>query len=95
MKNDPNAVGYDGLFWAGRGTKSISVNGFACAKNNIRNQNYPLWRNLFIVLPTSNPNADVQRFIDWVRTSPEAGVIINKVGGVPVYNKKAAKKTTK
>ena len=31
----------------------------------------------------------MQKFVDWVRTSPEAGAIISQVGGVPVYNKKA------
>jgi phosphate transport system substrate-binding protein len=91
VKNDPNAIGYDGLFWAGRGTRSVKVNGFACETHNIRNQNYPLWRNLFIVLPTGSPDPDVTKFVDWVRTSPEAGTIISKVGGVPVYNKKSKK----
>ena len=39
-------------------------------------------------MPTASPNPLVQSFADFVRTSPIAGTIISKAGGVPAFNKK-------
>jgi phosphate transport system substrate-binding protein len=90
VKQDPNAIGYDGLAWQGKGQKALKVNGIACeaSKISVEPLKYPLSRYIFIVLPTTSPSAAVQKFVDWARTSPEAGTIINKAGGVAAFNKK-------
>src|SRR3954447_21889944 len=90
VKQDPNAIGYDGLAWQGKGQKALKVNGVPCEakKISVEPLKYPLSRYIFIVLPTTSPSPAVQKFVDWARTSPEAGTIINKAGGVAAFNKK-------
>lgn len=96
VKQDPAAIGYDGLAWQGKGQKALKVNGVPClaSKVSVEPLKYPLSRFLFLVLPgdgSSSPPA-LQKFIDWARTSPRAGEVILKAGGVPAFNKKAKKK---
>src|ERR1700754_1633219 len=93
VKQDPNAIGYAGLAGQKKGIKPIKVEGISCEAKNISVEplKYPLSRYIFIVLPTSSPSPAVQKFVDWARTSPIAGEIINKAGGVAAFNKKAKK----
>jgi phosphate transport system substrate-binding protein len=90
VKQDPNAIGYAGLAWQKKGLKPVKVEGKACEAKNISVEplKYPLSRYIFIVLPTANPSPAVQKFVDWARTSPVAGEVINKAGGVAAFNKK-------
>ena len=87
VKQDPAAIGFSGLAWKGKGVKTPKVNGQPCEPKAIKNFNFPLSRYIFAVLPTENPNADVVKWINWVRTSKAAGKIIKKAGGVPAFNK--------
>jgi phosphate transport system substrate-binding protein len=87
VKNDPNAIGYAGLAWQGKGLDDINVNGIPCAPKKIKKLKYPLSRYIFTVLPTSNPNPQVTKWIDWARTSKAAGQVIDHAGGVPAFNK--------
>jgi phosphate transport system substrate-binding protein len=91
VKKDPAAIGYDGLAWQGKGQRALRVNGVPCVagKISVEPLKYPLSRYIFIVLPTNNPSRAVQKFVDWARTSPLAGQVILKAGGVPAFNKKA------
>jgi phosphate transport system substrate-binding protein len=91
VKKDPAAIGYDGLAWQGKGQKALRVNGVPCipSKISVEPLKYPLSRYIFIVLPTDSPSRAVQKFVDWARTSPLAGQVILKAGGVPAFNKKA------
>jgi phosphate transport system substrate-binding protein len=95
VKQDPNAIGYDGLAWQGPGQKALKVNGVPClpSKISVEPLKYPLSRYLFMVLPgdgsTSSPA--LLKFIDWMRLSPLAGEVISKAGGVPAFNKKPKK----
>ena len=75
VKQDPNAIGYDGLAWQGNGQKTLKVNGIPCQANKISVEplKYPLSRYLFLVLPNSGASPALQKFIDWARLSPEAG----------------------
>src|ERR1700753_2608270 len=93
VKQDPNAIGYAGLAWLQKGIKQGKVTAMACEGKNISVEplKYPLSRYIFVVLPTASPSPAVQKFVDWARTSPEAGEIINKAGGVAAFNKKAKK----
>jgi len=96
VKQDPNAIGYDGLAWQGKGQKALKVNGVPCVSSKISVEplKYPLSRYIFLVLPgdgSTSPPA-LTKFIDWARRSPLAGETIAKAGGVPAFNKKAKKK---
>jgi phosphate transport system substrate-binding protein len=90
VKQDPNAIGYAGLAWQKKGIKPVKVNGIKCEPKNISVEplKYPLSRYIFVVLPTDSPSPAVQKFVDWARTSAEAGAVINKAGGVAAFNKK-------
>jgi len=95
VKQDPAAIGYDGLAWQGPGQKALKVNGVPCipSKISVEPLKYPLSRYLFMVLPgdgSSSPPA-LLKFIDWMRLSPLAGEVIAKAGGVPAFNKKPKK----
>src|SRR3954449_8392615 len=95
VKQDPNAIGYDGLAWQGKGQKALKVNGVPCQANKISVEplKYPLSRYLFLVLPGdgSGISPALSKFIDWARRDPLAGEVIAKAGGVPAFNKKAKK----
>lgn len=94
VKQDPNAIGYDGLAWQGKGQKALKVNGVPCIprKISVEPLKYPLSRYIFVVLPTNSPSPAVQKFVDWARRSPLAGTVISKAGGVPAFNKKPRKR---
>lgn len=94
VKQDPNAIGYDGLAWQGHGQKTLKVNGILCKASNISVEplKYPLSRYLFLVVPSSGVSPALQKFIDWARRSPLAGEVILRAGAVPAYNKKPKKK---
>jgi phosphate transport system substrate-binding protein len=87
VKQDKFAIGYDGLAYA-KLLRPIKVNGVPCDHGNVRSQRYPLSRYIYFVLPSSNPDPNVTKFVDWARRSALAGAVINKAGGVSVFNKK-------
>jgi phosphate transport system substrate-binding protein len=96
VKQDPNAIGYDGLAWQGKGQKALKVNGIPCeaSKISVEPLKYPLSRYLFLVLPGdgSQISPALAKFIDWARRSPLAGETILRAGGVPAFNKSPKKK---
>jgi phosphate transport system substrate-binding protein len=89
VSHDTNAIGYVGLAHsgAGSGVKKLTVGGVPCDDAHIKNESYPLFRYIWAVLPNANPNRNVQRFFDWVRTSRAAGKIISRGGAVPAFNR--------
>ncbi len=89
IKQDPNAIGYVGLAHSGKGSgiKALALNGVSCTQANIKNESYPLFRYIWAVLPTKKPSVAVEQFVDWMRTSKQAGKIISKAGAVPAFNK--------
>ena len=99
VKGNPNAIGYVGLANSrpGSGVKRLNLNGQPCQASAIKTLKYPLSRYAWFVLPTNNPSRIAQRFGDWIRTSYDAGVIVDKAGAVPIYNttKKPKKKKKK
>jgi phosphate transport system substrate-binding protein len=90
VSKDPNGIGYVGIAHTGKGSgvKTVDVNGVPCNQANIKSENYPLFRYAWGVLPTKNPSKAVEKFFDWVRTSKQAGQIINRGGAVAAFNKK-------
>jgi phosphate transport system substrate-binding protein len=93
VSEDAGAIGYIGLAHtgAGSGVKALSINNVTCTTANIKNESYPLWRWIWAVIPTPSksvhPNANVEKFINWVATSSKAGTVISKAGAVPAFNK--------
>jgi phosphate transport system substrate-binding protein len=90
VSKDPNAVGYIGLAHSGKGSgvKKLTLNGVSCSQANIKNETYPMFRYIWGVLPTNGASRNVEKFFDWVRTSKQAGQIINRAGAVAAFNKK-------
>ncbi|MEV4419541.1 substrate-binding domain-containing protein [Patulibacter sp. NPDC049589] len=88
VAKDQAAIGYHGLAWVTKKERVLKINGIAPSAKTIGNQTYPLTRFIFFVLPTTNPNKNVQKFVDWVRTSAAAGKVLTKSGAVPAFNKK-------
>jgi len=90
VSKDPNGIGYVGIAHTGKGSgvKTVDVNGIPCNQANIKTENYPLFRYAWGVVPTSHPSVAVEKFFDWVRTSKQAGQIINRGGAVAAFNKK-------
>src|ERR1700733_1672756 len=87
---DPNAVGYIGLAHSGKGSgvKKLTLNGGSCSQANIKNETYPMFRSIWGAPPTTGASRNVEKFFDWVRTSKQAGQIINRAGAVAAFNKK-------
>jgi phosphate transport system substrate-binding protein len=88
VRQDPDAIGYDGLAWQGNGQKTLKVNGIPCSPQKIKPLKYPLSRFIFLVLPTGTTNKALLKFIDWARRDAAAGDVIAAAGGVPAFNKK-------
>jgi phosphate transport system substrate-binding protein len=90
VSKDPNAIGYIGLAHSGNnsGVKKLTLNGVACNQANIKNETYPMFRYIWGVLPTNGASRTVEKFFDWVRSSKQAGQIINRAGAVAAFNKK-------
>lgn len=92
ISEDSNAIGYVGLAHShGNGVKTLAINGVGCNTQTIKNESYPLWRWIWAVIPTPSksqqPNAQVEKFINWVATSSKAGGVISRAGAVPAFNK--------
>lgn len=86
-RNFENAIGYTFRYYSqemvrNKQIKLLSINGVAPTKETIRNGEYPMTMNFYIVTAgTENPN--VQKLIDWV-LSPQGQSLIEKVGYVPI-----------
>jgi phosphate transport system substrate-binding protein len=89
VASNRSAIGYNGLAYVNdnKKLKALRLNGVPCDAAHVKTFKYPLSRYIFFVLPQANPNPEVEKFIDWARTSAAAGAIIAKAGGVPAFNK--------
>jgi phosphate transport system substrate-binding protein len=87
IEHDPNSIGYVGLAHSQTGVRKLTIGGVPCDDAHIKNGTYPLLRYVWSVLPTANPNLQVEQFFNWVRTSAAAGLIIHRAGAVPAFNR--------
>lgn len=87
VRQNPNSIGYTALAWLSPKFRTLKVNGQPCSPRTIKRFKYPLTRYIFFVVPTSNPNPEVLKFINWARVSRAAGKVIARAGGVPAFNK--------
>ena len=89
VAKDPNAIGYVGFAHSkGKGLKTLTLNGVACAPKYVKAQAYPLSRYIWFVSASDNPDPDVIRFATWIRTSAAAGKLLKRAGAVPAFNRK-------
>jgi phosphate transport system substrate-binding protein len=88
VRQNPNAIGYDGLGYVTPDQKLIAVakDGKAPyvlpSKETVTDGSYPIARALYMFTP-DEPSAQVKAYLDWVRT--EGQVMVAQLGFVPLH----------
>jgi len=88
IRDNPNAIGYDGLGYVTEDMKVVAV-----AKDNdqkpilpsietVNNNTYPISRDLYMYTAGEPPKI-IREYLDWIR-SPEAQLIVIELGFVPL-----------
>ncbi len=88
IRQNPNAIGYDGLGYVTEDLKVIAV--YSGAANNfvipsaetVDNQHYPIARDLYMYT-AGEPTGEIKAYLDWILTS-EAQKIVTALGFVPI-----------
>lgn len=62
--------------------KLLNINGIAPTKENIRNNQYPI-ASEFYVVTASTDNPHVDEFVEWI-LSPQGQELVEKTGYVPM-----------
>jgi phosphate transport system substrate-binding protein len=87
VRQNPNAIGYDGLGYVTPDQKVIAVakDGKAShvlpSKETVTDGTYPIARSLYMYTPVE-PSDQVKAYLDWVRT--EGQVMVAQLGFVPL-----------
>ncbi len=92
VRQNPNAIGYDGLGYVPKDLKVIAVAKSAGEKyvlpmiSTVNDKSYPIARDLYMYT-AGQPTGAVRDYLDWI-LSPEAQKIVSELGFVPVllYN---------
>jgi phosphate transport system substrate-binding protein len=90
VRQNPNAIGYDGLGYVTPDQKVIAVakDGKAPhvlpSKETVTDGSYPIARALYMVTPDV-PSDEVKAYLDWVRT--EGQVMVAQLGFVPLHDR--------
>lgn len=88
VRDNPNAIGYDGLGYVTEGMKLISVARdeggpyFLPSIETVNSGDYPISRDLYMYTATE-PSGIVREYMDWI-LSPEAQEIVAELGFVPI-----------
>ena len=88
IRDNPNAIGYDGLGYVTPDLKVIAVARQADGSyvlpsvENVNNNTYPIARDLYMYT-NGQPEGAVKDYLDWIFT-PEAQEIVAELGFVPV-----------
>jgi phosphate transport system substrate-binding protein len=88
IRQNPNAIGYDGLGYVTEGMKVIAVskdsnNNFILpSAETVNNSEYPIARDLYMYT-NGEPEGNVKIYMDWI-LSPEAQSIVLELGFVPL-----------
>jgi phosphate transport system substrate-binding protein len=88
IRQNPNAIGYDGLGYVTEDLKVIAV--FSEAADNfvipsaetVVNQQYPIARDLYMYT-AGEPIGEIKTYLSWILTS-EAQMIVSALGFVPI-----------
>ena len=88
LRQNPNAIGYDGLGYVPTDLKVIAV---AVNANSpyvlpsvatVNDKSYPVARDLYMYT-AGQPTGAVKAYLDWIVT-PEAQTIVEELGFVPI-----------
>jgi phosphate transport system substrate-binding protein len=88
IRQNPNAIGYDGLGYVTSDVKVIAVGRekdgpFVLPSIESVNQNaYPIARDLYMYT-NGEPTGEIKQYLDWI-LSPEAQEIVSELGFVPI-----------
>ena len=91
VKDNPNAIGYDGLGYITPEVKVLAVastlvSGYILPSAETVNANaYPIARDLFMYT-SSTPDESLLAYLEWI-LSPDAQEIVTELGFVPVLNR--------
>ncbi|HEX9012066.1 MAG TPA: phosphate ABC transporter substrate-binding protein [Anaerolineaceae bacterium] len=88
VRDNPNAIGYDGLGYITQEVKVIGISpaagkpGVLPSVETVNAGKYPVSRDLYMYTP-GQPTGAVKAYLDWVVT-PEAQEIVRQLGFVPI-----------
>jgi len=88
IRQNPNAIGYDGLGYVTEDLKTIAVGRESTgpfiqpSAQSVNDQLYPIARDLYMYT-TEEPTGEILEYIQWI-LSPEAQDIVTELGFVPI-----------
>ncbi len=88
VRQNPNAIGYDGLGYITSDVKTLAIAPAADGEyvkpsvETVNNGKYPIARPLFMYTP-GEPAGDVKTYLDWI-LSPDGQKIVGDLGFVPL-----------
>jgi phosphate transport system substrate-binding protein len=88
IRQNPNAIGYDGLGYVTEDLKMIAVSKedagpfILPSAASVNNREYPIARDLYMYT-AGEPIGVVLEYLDWIR-GPDAQKIVNELGFVPI-----------
>ena len=89
VRQNPNAIGYDGLGYVPSDLKMIAIAKQAGGEyvlpsvESVNNATYPIARDLYMYT-AGEPSGIVKVYLDWIITSDEAQNIVKELGFVPI-----------
>lgn len=89
VRQNPNAIGYDGLGYVPHDLKTIAIAEEEGGEyvlpsiETVNNVTYPIARDLYMYT-AGEPTGTVQIYLDWIINSPEAQNIVKELGFVPI-----------
>jgi phosphate transport system substrate-binding protein len=89
VRQNPNALGYDGLGYVPHDLKKIAIAKEAGGKyvlpsvETVNNATYPIARDLYMYT-AGEPTGTVKIYLEWIITSDEAQGIVKELGFVPI-----------
>jgi phosphate transport system substrate-binding protein len=89
VRQNPNAIGYDGLGYVPPDLKMIAIAKEAGGEyvlpsiETVNNASYPIARDLYMYT-AGEPTGTVKIYLDWIITSDEAQDIVKELGFVPI-----------
>lgn len=98
VRENPNAIGYDGLGYVTPDLKVISVAPepntpyIMPSAETVNQGKYPIARDLYMYT-VGDPQGSVKEYLDWIR-SPEAQEIVKELGFVPINAEEQTKLDT-
>ena len=88
IRQNPNAIGYDGLGYVTEDLKMIAVSRDAAgpfvlpSAASVNQQQYPIARDLYMYT-AGEPEGEILKYLEWI-LSPDAQEIVTELGFVPI-----------